>query len=560
MKAATENGPSAAEAPEQTVPAPLVEAEITERRYRWVPSMIWLLPLLAALIGAVLTYRELTEHGALITVSFKTAEGLEAGKSRVRYKDVEIGTVQKIRLAQDRSHVNISIRLHKDASGFQAEDTRYWVVRPRADLSGVSGLSTLLSGSYIGADAGKSASHVDHFVGLDEPPPIKYDESGSQFTLKADDLGSMDIGSPVLYRQVVVGRVTGYGLDEDGEGVSLRIFIASPYDRFVGSNTRFWKASGVNAKFDSAGINVHVESLLAVVVGGIAFASPPEGRGEPADQATPFRLAHDRESALAELDGPSKTLVLDFDQSLRGLRPGALVDFRGVVLGEVKAIHIDFDEAHGQVSMPVLIEIYPGRLSSRKNAQGQRMPAARAGSSFEEDIQYLQKLVDRGLRAQLQTGNLLTGQLFVALDFFPNAKKVKVGSRNGWIEMPTIANPLDEFQTQVSTLLDRLNRIPFEEIGIELKQTLAGMRRTLHRAEGTLKAVNRQTLPGLDRTIDHLRQTLDSAERMLDNRSPLQEDLRHTLNAVARAADSLRRLTDYLEQHPETLIRGKPQD
>lgn len=540
---------------------PIVEAELTERRYRWIPSMIWLLPLLAGLIGAILTYRELTQYGPMITVSFKTAEGLEAGKTKLRYKDVEIGTVQTIRLSEDLSHVIVSIRLQKDSEAFLAKDTRYWVVRPRADVSGVSGLSTLLSGAYIGVDAGKSAQHTTSFEGLETPPSLLNDESGTQYVLKARQLGSLGVGSPVLYRQVAVGRVTNYALDENGEGVSINLFINSPYDRFVGTNTRFWEASGVNAKIDANGVNVHTESMLTMLLGGIAFASPEEGRGMQADSTTPFRLARDQETAMASLDGPSRTWVLKFDQSLRGLQPGASVDFHGVELGRVKAIDVEIDDKTGDVSMPVLIEIYPERLNSQRGLDGTRKIRTFANDVEPEDeLRRLQRLVDRGMRAQLRTGNLLTGQLYVALDFFPRAEKASIEQQGPWYIMPTVANSMDEFQNQIATLLTKVNKIPFEDIGGELKQTLAAMRRTLVQAEKTVKSVNTEMTPELNRSIQGLRKTLDSVDRMLASGSPLQEDMQKTLNSVARAADSMKRLTDYLERHPEALLRGKTGD
>lgn len=545
------------------VPAmsPVAQADVTERRYRWIPSMVWLLPLLAGIIGAVLTYRELTQYGPMIQISFKTAEGLEAGKTRLRYKDVEIGLVKGIRLAEDRSHVIVSIQLDKDAGSFQAKDTRYWVVRPRADISGVSGLSTLLSGAYIGADAGKSDEYISQFEGLEAPPPLRYDEVGSQFTLKAREVGSMDIGSPVLYRQVPVGRVTGYSLDEDGKGVSIRIFVSSPYDRFVGTNTRFWVASGVNARLDASGVSVHVDSLLTMMAGGIAFGTPEEGRGMKADEDTVFRLARDQETAMAAPDGQSHIVVLQFDQSLRGLQPGASVNFRGVELGQVMAIDIDYDEETGNFSMPVLVELFPGRLNSKLSLDGlpvrQRQQVSPLGT-LEEDTAQMQRLVDRGLRAQLRTGNLLTGQLYVALDFFPKAEKKQIRQYGEWLELPTVPNSLDEFQTQVSTLLTKINNIPFEQIGDEVKKTLVDVRRNLAQFESLMKSVNTEMRPEMLRTIQGLRRTLDSADRMLANDSPTQQDLRQTLSSVSKAADSLRRLTDYLERHPEALLRGKP--
>ena len=521
------------------------EAAVEDRRYRWLPSLIWLLPLLAALVGAILTYRQMTQHGPTITVSFKTAEGLEAGKTKLRYKDVEVGQVKSIELADDRSHVEVDIELNRKAGSFRAKDSRYWVVRPRADISGVSGLGTLLSGEMVSA-----------FEGLESPPPLKYDEAGSQFRLRAKDLGSLDIGSPVLYRRVTVGRVTGYSLDESGARVTIDIFVNSPYDRFVGTNSRFWEASGVEAKLDSSGVSVRTQSLLTVALGGIAFASPIEGKGEAANEHTAFMLAASEADAMKKPDGPSRFLVLNFDQSLRGLQVGAIVDFRGVELGQVRAIDAVVDENTNEIHMPVLIEVFSDRMKRGRGlqAQGPLGAGMTQEEMQEEGNRWLQNMVKRGLRAQLRTGNLLTGQLYVSLDFFPQAKPAEMRSVQGdLMELPTIAE-----------ILAKINKVPFDQIGRDLQQTLAGMRRTVNAAEKTVKGLNDNLAPQLMGTIQSLKKTLDSADRTLvsANRtlasdSPTQEELQQTLRSVSKAADSLRRLTDYLERHPESLLRGK---
>lgn len=536
------------------------EVEVENRRYRWLPSMIWILPLLAALVGGIFTYREMTQHGPLITVTFKTAEGLEAGRTRLRYKDVEIGTVKTIKLASDRSHVEVAIQLRKEATGFQSRDSRYWVVRPRADVSGVSGLNTLLSGAYIGVDPGRSPESSDHFEGLETPPPLKYDEAGSQFTLHAKDIGSLDIGSPVLYRRVTVGRMTGYSLDESGENVTLNIFINSPYDRFVGINSRFWEASGVDAKFDANGVQIQTQSLLTVISGGIAFAAPAEGAGPPADALTPFTLAPDQDTAMKKADGAPHYVLMKFNQSLRGLQEGAIVDFRGVELGQVKSIDVEFDEQTGEISLPVVVELFPERLSRRMNARSDKFVTRNDAESLKRSIQGLRTMVERGLRAQLRTGNLLSGQLYVALDFVPNAKPAELKEVDGMVEMPTVGSSLDELQVQLAEIVTKVNKVPFEAIGRDLQKTVAGMRRTLEGSEQTMKSLNKELLPEVNRTVSSLRKTLDSADRVLASDSPLQEDVTRTLGSLTKAADSLRRLTDYLERHPESLLRGKTGD
>jgi paraquat-inducible protein B len=342
------------------------------RRREWLPSLIWLIPIVAALVGITLVARIIMERGPEVVLTFKTAEGLEAGKTAVKYKDVQIGLVTHLRLARDRSHVRVLVQFNKDAESFTAEDSRFWVVRPRLDTSGISGLGTLLSGAYIGADAGVSKETSGEFTGLEAPPIVTRDDSGQQFLLRATDVGSLDVGSPVYFRRIKVGQVAAYELDGDGRGVTMRVFINAPYDKFVGMNTRFWQASGIDAQLSASGFTLRTQSLATILLGGIAFQAPDDAMGPLAKENAAFTLAQDESIAMKEPDGPSQTLLMYFNQSLRGLAPGAPVDFRGVVIGEVKSIGVEFDRAEREFRMPVLVQVYPDRLRRR---EGGRTPA-----------------------------------------------------------------------------------------------------------------------------------------------------------------------------------------
>jgi paraquat-inducible protein B len=538
---------------DKTLPEPAVK-----RRRNWLPSLIWLIPIVAALVGVALVARILIDRGSDIVITFKSAEGLEAGKTAVRYKDVQIGTVQAIRLANDRSHVRVRVQLKKEANGFTAADTRFWVVRPRLDTSGISGLGTLLSGAYIGADAGSSEDTSDEFTGLEVPPIVTRDASGAQYLLHARDVGSLDIGSPVYFRRIKVGQLAAYELDPDGRGVTLRVFVNAPYEKFVGVNTRFWQASGFDLEVGASGIKLRTQSLATVLLGGIAFQAPDDAMGPLAKENTEFVLAPDEVTAMKEPDGPAQTMLLFFNQSLRGLSPGAVVDFRGVEIGEVKSIGVLFDREEREFKMPVLVQIYPDRL--RRNATG---PSESRAAQSER----LKFLISKGLRAQLRTGNLLTGQVYVALDFFPKEKAVTVDVDRSPVELPTVANSLDQIQEQVTDIARKLNKVPIEEIGTELRKSLASLNKTLASAEKVANSLNNDVAPEMTAAMKDVRKTLraadktlDSAEKTLSDDAPLQTDLRQTLREVTRAAGSLRVLTDYLERHPESLLRGKPED
>ncbi|MBJ9693027.1 PqiB family protein [Burkholderia cenocepacia] len=511
----------------------------------WLPSLVWLVPLIAALIGIGLVIKSVRERGPEITISFHSAEGLEPGKTQVKYKDVEIGMVKTIKLSKDLSRVLVQVQLKKEAEDFAVQGSRFWIVRPRVGATGVSGLGTLLSGAYIGVDAGHGQDTLTDFTGLETPPAVTGDQKGTQYVLRGDSLGSVDIGSPVYYRRVQVGQVVGFSLDKDGTGVTFNVFVNAPYDQYVGLNSRWWQASGVDLRLDSSGLKLNTQSLATVILGGIAFQTPPnQGSGATAPNNTTFRLGSDEGDAMRDPDGQPLQVVMNFSQSLRGLAVGAPVDFRGIVLGEVTNIGIDFDPKTKNFLMPVTINVYPERLGRRfrETIESKGEPARR---------EIVERLVQHGLRGQLRTGNLLTSQLYVALDFFPKAPAVKIDTSRLPLELPTVPNTLDELQLQVADIAKKLDKVPFDQIGANLNSALAN-------ADKLFKQLDTQVAPEARDTLSAAKQTFSTAEATLQQDSPLQSDVRGALKELTRTLQSLNALADYLERHPESLLKGKP--
>jgi paraquat-inducible protein B len=528
------------------LPPDLPEPEIVKPK-RWLPSLVWIVPLLAALIGVALVVKSVSMRGPTITISFASAEGLETGKTKVKYKDVDIGSVRSIKLSPNRSHVLVTVELTKDAEAFAVKDSRFWVVRARIGASGVSGLSTLLSGSYIGADAGRSTESATDFVGLEAPPAVTIDEKGHRYTLHSETLGSLDIGTPIFYRRIQVGQVTGYSLDKDGTGVTVSVFVSAPYDQYVGTNTRWWHASGVNVQLDSSGIKVNTQSLATIVVGGLAFQAPPgQSAGPQAPDNATFALATDQADAMREPDGAPIRVVMYFNQSLRGLSVGAPVDFRGIALGQVTNIGIEYDPKEHNFTMPVTMDIYPLRLSRHSRNQ-----TPMAGTPQGHEL--LKRLVERGLRGQLRTGNLITGQLYIALDMFPKVAPAKSDLDHDPIELPTVPNSLEELQLQVADIVKKLDKIPFDQIGTNLNESLKN-------ANQLFGQVNNEVLPQLRGTLSEAQKTFGAAQATLQQDSPLQSDVHQAMQELTRTLQSLNSLSDYLERHPESLLRGKTGD
>ncbi len=384
---------------------------------------MWIVPIVAVLVGISLVVHSIMQEGPTITVTFKTGSGLVANKTEVKYRNVVIGHVSDVELSDDQKSVNATIQLAKQAESFTRKDSQFWVVRPRIGAGGVSGIDTLLSGDYIGADIGQDNTRAKRFIGLENPPPITYGEPGKRFTLHTDDLGSLDIGSPVYYRKIPVGQVVAYALDTDGKGVNIEVFIHSPNDAYVTENTRFWNASGIDVNVGANGFAVKTESLSSLLVGGIAFRAPEYSPNDvAAAEEKSFELFEDQQTALAPPAGKAQYLVLRFEQALRGLKVGAPVEFLGVEFGRVVSVNLDFDAEKRSFPVNVGILIYPQRLGQ---AHVKMLKVLNHNPEDEAaGIRLIGTFIDNGLRAQARSGNLLTGQLYIALDFYPKAEKV----------------------------------------------------------------------------------------------------------------------------------------
>lgn len=520
-------------------------------RRRWRISLVWLVPAIAAVIGLSMLVHALLSEGPRIEVTFRTAAGLEAGKTAVKYKDVTVGTVSAIALSDDGSHVVATISLVKSALSLTRKDTRFWVVRPRIGTGGISGVDTLLSGAYVAVDAGTAAESSYSFTGLETPPTVVRGTAGRSFTLHSDDLGSVDIGSPVYYRRIQVGRVASYQLEADGTSVNLQVFVEAPYDRLVTTDSRFWNASGVDVSLGADGLKLKTQSLATIIAGGIAFAAPPGSLGGAAAEHAEYRLARDQASAMESPDGPAQYIQLRFAQSLRGLSVGAPVYFLGVDLGRVVSIDLDYDRAKQRFPTVVGIVVFPKRLG-RVLEKLPKLEGAQLQQQ-QQSAQFLQMMVEHGLRAQARSGNLLTGQLYVALDFMPNAQKVEFDVSAQPLTLPTVNGSFDQLQEQLASIVSKIDKMPLESIARNVDATVADL-------DSTLKQVNGQVLPEATLTVKQARQTFSAANSVLAQDAPLQQNLSQTLLELQSAARSLRTLTDLLSRNPESLLRGRTAD
>ena len=500
-------------------------------------SLVWVIPIIAALVGAWVAVTRIESEGPKITIVFDSADGLEAGKTKIDYKGVEVGTLTSIRLSQDHQRVLATAEMTPKTEDLLVQDTQFWVVRPRISGANVTGLGTLISGAYIGMEIGGAKQPKRDFVALNNPPVVTGGVPGRFFILKTSDLGSLDFGTPLFFRRLQVGEVAAYSLDKDGRFFTVRVFVQAPYDQFVTPNTRFWQASGVDMQLSANGLSLQTQSLLSVLIGGIAFETPAMGQTPPAaDENTIFTLFTNRARAFEPPVRNPQTYQLVFNESVRGLVPGAPVELRGIKIGEVVDIRAQVDAKTFKFSTPVIIELDAQRLGVKVVDLNQResLPVIRR--------QAIDSMVAHGARAQLQTGNLLTGSAYVAFDFFSSAPPATVDWSQNPPQLPTMPGQLEATEASISDLIKKLSKLPLQQISADLQKSLTDLDLTLVTTRGTLE--NAST-------------TLNNANGVVGPRSEQLQQIDETLQELQRAARSVRVLTDYLEQHPDALVRGK---
>ncbi len=515
-------------------------------------SVVWIIPIVAAVVALGIAVQKIISEGPTITIVFKVAEGIEEGNTLIKYKNVNIGKVKTVKLSKDYTKVVVTAKIEKSAEGLIVEDAEFWVEQPRVTMSGVSGIGTLLTGNFIGLKKGKSRQAKHEFIGRDVPPTITIDQPGHSFTLQAEDLGSVGIGTPIYYRRLNVGQVTGYDLAEDGKTISIKIFVNTPYDKYVTDHTRFWEASGIDVTLGAEGFSMNTQSVLSMMIGGIAFETPPMvDDAKLASEKTVFALYNSRNEALSKTETVSTPYVLYFNETLRGLNVGAQVLLLGLPIGEVTSVGLEYDPKTNTVRPRVDIVIYPKRT----------MAYAKKFSNLEtrehtkkERHDFVQKSVDRGMRAQLRSGNIMTGQRYVAFENFPNMPKVKIDWTKSPVELPVVPSGMQDIETKIHNILSRIDRMPLDGIGADFKKLLVTL-------EVLLKRVDGETLPEVKATLGDLKRVLKSTDANLVGKdAPTQQEMRETLQEVKKAAQAINGLVDYLDRNPEALIRGKKQE
>ncbi|WP_444677589.1 intermembrane transport protein PqiB [Halomonas sp. E19] len=493
-------------------------------------SPIWIVPIVAVLIGLWLVYDNYRSRGPLITLTMSNAEGIEAGSTLIKTRNVEVGRVASVRLSDDLSHTVITARMAPDTEAMLTEGSRFWVVKPRIGREGISGLGTVLSGAYLQLAPGPGEPGVRDFQVSDLPPVAPADAAGLRVNLISQLGNSLRPGDPVSYQGYTVGRVEEVNFNAESRRMHQRIFIESPYDRLVTDSTRFWSASGVDLRLDANGIRVNVESLEALLGGGVTFGVLEDlPRGAPVENDATFNLYADEDSARQGTFNRYLEYVLLVEDSVRGLARGAPVEFRGVRIGTVAAVPWQFTasqpETRNGFAIPVLIRIEPQRLG----IENQQVDLQ------EWDERFL-RLFGVGLRASLKSGNLLTGAMFVDVNFHRDEADTYVAETfSDRSVFPTISGGFAQIEAQVTALLDKLN-------ALEVEPLLAGIERNLNASEAMLDEV-RQLSGSLHTLLE------DPATRSLPgNLNATLAALQETLAGVSPDSSGYRELTAAAER------------
>lgn len=539
----------------------LPEAVVDEGR-KGLP-IVWLLPIVALLVGGWLIYKTYSEKGPEIVISFKTAEGIEEGKTQVKLKDVKVGHVETVSFSPDLSEVLLTVSMVRDARPYLTDKTRFWVVRPRVGAGQVSGLGTLFSGAYIAMEPDNTGKQVNRFTGLERPPVITGGRKGTSYRLKASSVGSLAVGSPVYFRQIAVGEVTEYRLSDDHEYVELGIFIESPHDQYVRDATRFWNASGLDVSLNASGVTLEMESIVSLISGGIAFETPGERATMPrAEKDHMFTLFASRAQSREQPITETTTFALAFSGTVRGLEVGAPVEFRGIRVGTVKAIELGPGApGTGSLAPIVLVDFEPQRLQAYGTLKNSPQVLEDRKEMFSDPVARLHRQVkEEGLRARLQTGNLVTGKLFVDIDFYPDAPPPVLADNLGYPQIPTLPSSLQGLLEGIQQILDKLEKADLQQTLSNLNQLMvstSNLMVVLEKDAPQLSDELHGTLLDTRKMLSEAAATLKTVNNAASPRGEIGNQLQDTLKEITAAARAIRVMTEYLERHPDALLKGK---
>ena len=518
-------------------------------------SLVWVIPIIAVAVVIGIGWRALAQRGPTIAITFDAGEGIQSGQTKIRRKDVDLGTVESIQLTSDLSRVIVRARMLRSAAPYLNTHTQFWIVRPRISAEGVSGLATLVSGVFIEMNPGRGTPQRD-FTGLEEPPVLQSDVPGHSFMLHAAQLTSLNQGSSIFYRGLSVGEILGYSLNEKTQKVDIYAFVRAPYEKLVHPETRFWNASGVDVSIGAQGVHMVASSWQQLLSGGVEFATPASAMDDaPSPSGAQFRLYDDKYSAEKDPRGTPLLYRVDFTGAVAGIEHGSPVQLLGSQIGQVQHVELQYDDRRHLLHTPVIVAIDPARVKIMNG------PVRSAAEVAEDFAAHMQEWVKHGLRARLTSASLITGQQIVSLEMVPDAAPARIERIDSQLQIPSAPS------VDVAQILESVHRIlrhiDRATAGPELSHAMKELDRTLTHLDQITGEVEPQIQPlitSLRQSAEAAQRTLEQAGNVLGSNAAQGTDLPRMLQELTDAARSVKALADYLDRHPEALIRGKQKD
>ena len=528
------------------------------RKQRRVSS-VWIIPGLALLLGAWMLIDALVKADLTVEIRFETADGIEAGRTKVKTRNINIGVVDKVRLSDDHEGVIVSAKIERSARRLLRESSQFWVARPRIGLGGISGVGTILSGAYIVLEPGEGHREQLSFVGLESPPMTPPAAKGLRLRLFSESAGAIDVGDPVLYRGRQVGQVDAAEFEVEGARFRYDLFIKAPYDSLVSEATRFWKASSVQVEADADGISLSADSLQSILAGGIAFDLPRgSSPGKAIEDGARFVLHESRGDINRFPYRYYAEYLLFFHDSVRGLKAGAPVEYRGLQVGHVVDVSFSYFRDRSflgsdEVPIPALIRIYPGHFHLDDTAEG-----------LARMTELVRQHTASGLRAALQRGSLLTGNLYVGIDFYEEGDEqyAEAGADWGYEVFPTQSVGLEQIERRIVDILNTVDGLPLNELAGEVREAIAHARKMFDNSSGLIEGLDKlfakEETQGLPERFETVLAAVEAAMKGVAPDSPLYADLEASLGKLNAALGDLQRLASKLERQPSSLIFSKP--
>jgi len=516
-------------------------------------STIWFVPLIAVFIGCWMLYYQWSNEGAEITINFSTAEGMEAEKTKIKSRNVDIGEVSQIELNDSGDGVIVTARIKKTASKFLVSDSLFWVVSPQISHTGVSGLSTLISGVYIEISPGKSNKESEQFDAIDSPPLTPAGTPGLHITLNSNDQFAYKKGDPIIYKGLTVGQFEDIYFNFEERVVYYNAFIKAPYHQLITSNTKFWDVSGLQFDLNADGISVKTGNFETMLTNGVTFGVP-DGMdiGDKIGERSYYDIYESYDAANDERYRRSIEFVVLVSDSIRGLSVGAPVEYRGVQIGKVKSTNIALTRNENKLTkadfkIPVLISLQPGRIGLPDNQEGENL-------MLEQNVYWIK----HGLKAVLRTGNILTGSLYVDLQHNKDQPISKIEQYGEFAIIPTSSDDFAQITTKAEQFMDNLNSIPLNDLSNNANQLMLDVAQTAKELQSASQSLNKLLSQVEQQKISsELNKTLQGINNLtkdLSSGSRGYEDLRTTLNTLTATMNELKPLLNQLKHKPNSLI------